>query len=29
MKRRTFLAASAASLALPSVALAQKQRVLK
>ena len=29
MKRRTFLAASGASLALPSVALAQKQRVLK
>ncbi len=29
MKRRTFLAASAASLALPSVALAEKQRVLK
>ena len=29
MKRRTFLAASAASLALPSVALAQKERVLK
>lgn len=29
MKRRTFLAASAAGLALPSIALAEKQRVLK
>ncbi len=29
MKRRTFLAGSAAGLALPSIALAQKQRVLK
>ncbi len=29
MRRRTFLAASAASLALPAIAQAQKQRVLK
>src|SRR5262249_5755607 len=29
MRRRTFLAASAATLALPSVALAENQRVLK